>query len=41
LKHLHHGKEFWDCLAEQIPKYEECVRELRAIDKAGHAMLTM
>lgn len=39
LTHLHHGKEFWDLVGEQLPNYQELLLELRAIDKAGHKML--
>lgn len=39
LKHLHHEKEFWDLVAEQIPDYRERLHELREIDKAGHKAL--
>ncbi len=38
LQHLHHGKEFWDLVAEQVPDYKKCVAELRAIDKLGHSV---
>ncbi len=39
LTHLHHGKDFWDLVAEQLPNYKNLLVELRAIDKAGHKML--
>jgi predicted metal-dependent hydrolase len=39
LTHLHHGKEFWDLVGEQLPDYKERLHELRAIDKAGHKTL--
>jgi predicted metal-dependent hydrolase len=39
LTHLHHGKEFWDLVAQQLPDYRALLTELRAIDKAGHKML--
>lgn len=39
LTHLHHGKEFWDLVAEQIPDYKKCLLELREIDKIGHKAL--
>lgn len=39
LKELHHGQAFWALVAEQIPEYESCVRQLRAIDKQGHSVL--
>lgn len=39
LKHLNHGKEFWDLVAQQMPEYRTCVHELHVLDKAGHAKL--
>lgn len=39
LTHLHHGKEFWDLVAEQIPDYKKSLLELREIDKLGHKAL--
>jgi predicted metal-dependent hydrolase len=39
LTHLHHEKEFWDLVGEQIPDYKERLHELREIDKAGHKAL--
>ena len=39
LTHLNHGKDFWDLVAEQVPEYAKCQRELRVIDAKGHAML--
>jgi predicted metal-dependent hydrolase len=39
LTHLHHGKEFWDLVAEQIPNYKIALKELREIDKLGHQAL--
>lgn len=39
LAHLHHGKDFWDLVAEQIPDYKKCLLELRSIDKLGHQTL--
>jgi predicted metal-dependent hydrolase len=38
LKHLHHGKDFWNLVAEQMPEYKKHVAELRAIDKLGHSV---
>lgn len=35
LKHMHHGQIFWDLVAEQIPDYKKCVRELKQVDKLG------
>ncbi|MEK7462261.1 MAG: M48 family metallopeptidase [Patescibacteria group bacterium] len=39
LTHLHHGKVFWDLVAEQIPDYRKSLLELREIDKRGHGAL--
>lgn len=39
LTHLHHGKEFWDLVREQIPDYQTLVLELRALDRGGHQHL--
>lgn len=39
LVHLHHGKEFWDLVAEQIPEYKTSLFELREIDRLGHSAL--
>jgi predicted metal-dependent hydrolase len=39
LTHLHHGKEFWDLVAEVLPEYPRLLRELREIDKKGHQSL--
>lgn len=38
LVELNHGKGFWDLVAEQIPHYQTCVAELRAIDTLGHTV---
>lgn len=38
LQYLHHGVEFWNLVAEQIPEYARCVHELRAIDRLGHSV---
>lgn len=38
LQHLHHRKEFWDLVGEEVPDYKKCVAELRAIDKLGHSV---
>lgn len=38
LQHLHHGAEFWELVAEQIPDYQLRVAELRDIDKLGHSV---
>lgn len=39
LMHLHHGQEFWDLVAQQLPNYKMLLTELRAIDKLGHQHL--
>lgn len=39
LTHLHHGKAFWDLVAEQIPDYRTALLELRQIDALGHKAL--
>ncbi len=39
LTHLHHGREFWNLVAEQIPEYKKSLLELREIDKLGHKSL--
>jgi predicted metal-dependent hydrolase len=39
LTHLHHGKDFWDLVEEQLPNYKELFTELRALDRAGHHKL--
>lgn len=39
LEHLHHGHEFWQLVAEQLPDYKAYIEELRTIDKAGHTAL--
>lgn len=41
LKELHHGQAFWDLVAEQMPQYQQCVAELRAIDKLGHSVAVL
>lgn len=41
LVHLHHGKAFWDLVAEQMPEWRSHVRELRAIDKLGHSVAVL
>jgi predicted metal-dependent hydrolase len=41
LQHLHHGQTFWDLVAEQIPDYQQCVAELRAIDRLGHSVAVL
>lgn len=38
LVELNHGKRFWELVAEQIPAYEQCMVELRAIDRLGHSV---
>ena len=39
LVEMNHGQKFWDLVAEQMPEYVAHVRELRALDKAGHKKL--
>ncbi len=39
LTHMHHGQEFWDLVAQQLPNYKQLLAELRAVDKAGHKHL--
>jgi hypothetical protein len=39
LTHLNHGKEFWNLVAEQVPDYAKCIKELREIDAKGHKHL--
>ncbi len=39
LTHLHHGKDFWDLVGEQVPNYKACVAELKMVDAAGHKVL--
>ncbi len=39
LTHLHHGKEFWELVAEQLPNYRELLSELRALERAGRHKL--
>lgn len=41
LTHLHHGKVFWELVAEQIPNYKQSIAELRHIDAKGHAISTL
>ncbi|MCA9355233.1 M48 family metallopeptidase [Candidatus Kaiserbacteria bacterium] len=36
LTHLHHRREFWDLVAEQIPDYHLHVIELKTISKKGN-----
>lgn len=35
LQAMHHGPSFWSLVAEQIPAYVECRRELRQLERAG------
>lgn len=41
LMELNHGQAFWNLVAEQIPHYQLCVAELRAIDALGHSVFTL
>jgi predicted metal-dependent hydrolase len=29
---MNHAQVFWDLVAEQIPNYVECVKQLRAVE---------
>jgi len=33
LVELNHGQKFWDLVAQQIPEYQNCVAELKVIDR--------
>lgn len=35
LAELNHGCNFWNLVAERVPDYKECVRELRSIEQKG------
>ena len=35
LVELNHGQAFWNLVAQQIPEYQKCVMELKAIDRLG------
>lgn len=35
LAEMNHGRNFWDLVALEIPEYQKCVQELRAIERAG------
>ena len=41
LKELNHGADFWALVAETIPDYKLKVKEIRGIDKLGHAVPTL
>ena len=41
LAHLHHRADFWNLVAEQVPDYQRCVAELRAIDRLGHSVVVL
>ena len=41
LKELNHGRNFWALVAEQVPDYKDCTRELRAIERQGTAAATL
>jgi len=32
---LNHGPAFWNLVAQQIPEYQNCVAELKVIDRLG------
>jgi predicted metal-dependent hydrolase len=35
LAELNHGHGFWNLVAQQIPNYQQCVAELKVVDKLG------
>ena len=35
LVELNHGRRFWALVAERVPNYKECMRELRVIERGG------
>lgn len=37
-KFMHHGKDFWQCLAGYIPDYKERQRNLKILQKSIHAL---
>ena len=41
LVHLHHGREFWELVAEQAPEYQTHVKELKIIDRGGHSVVKL
>lgn len=41
LAHLHHGRVFWEHVAEQVPDYKRCVAELRTVDKLGGSVAVL
>lgn len=32
-RHLHHGKDFWDCVASVIPNYKDRQKQLKSLQK--------
>lgn len=41
LKELNHGAGFWRLVSEQIPDYQQCMQELKEIEKQGMAVKTL
>ena len=41
LAELNHGADFWNLVAQQIPRYTKCVAELKSIDKLGGSVRTL
>jgi len=35
LVELNHGQSFWNLVAQQIPEYQNCVAELKVVDRLG------
>lgn len=35
LQELNHGKAFWALVAQQIPHYKECIRDMRMLERNG------
>jgi len=35
LAELNHGQKFWNLVAQQIPEYQNCVAELKVVDRLG------
>ena len=38
LAELNHGRNFWSLVAEQIPDYQERIKELKVIEQAGNSI---
>jgi len=41
LQELHHKKSFWDLVAETVPEWEQCVKDLKAIEKQGMSIAVL